>query len=128
MIKKYRKYLVILNFGAESPVKKQKEKGYQGQTVFLRLIDHHFDNIHGFVIDPMHQIFLGVVKKITKLWLDPEFKANEWNVSKHLEAIDRDFLNIRVPHDFGRKPRSLEKNMGHFKGNSDHFQYIYGVL
>jgi len=83
----------------------------------LDLKDLYFDCIQGFVIDPMHGVFMGVTKKITTLWLDPKFKTSEWNVSSLIKDVDFKFSRIKVPHDFGRKPRNLEKNRKSFKGN-----------
>ena len=69
------------------------------------------------IIDPMHGIFMGVTKKMTKLWLSPKLKENQWNIAAHISTIDQNFAKVKVPHDFGRKPRNLEKNMNSFKGN-----------
>jgi hypothetical protein len=56
------------------------------------------------------------VKKVTTLWLDPKFKEFHWNISGCITEIDQDFAKLKVPHDFGRKPRNIERNMNKFKG------------
>ena len=71
----------------------------------------------------MHGIFMGVTKKVTKLWLSSELKGEDYNVSEFIDEIDSQFLQIQVPHDFGRKPRLLAINMGSFKG----FNIIYSL-
>ncbi len=40
----------------------------------------------------------------------------EWNLVNNIKEIDKQYCAVRVPHDFGRPPRSLEKQMSHFKG------------
>lgn len=47
--------------------------GYRGITPMLAL-DTHFDTVWGFVIDKMHSVDLGVIKKMFNLYLDSKNK------------------------------------------------------
>ena len=94
----------------------QKEQGYLDVPIFMQLKDLGFDCIWSFVIDPMHQIFLGIVKKVTSLWIDKSHRAEPFSVYRNLWYIDQEFAKVQVPHDFGRKPRKLGKYADAYKG------------
>ena len=61
-----------------------------------------------FVLDPMHLIYLGVVKRLMNLWLKGslEYRLSpdkKTALSRRLEEI-----SAYMPHEFSRKPRSLD--------------------
>ena len=72
----------------------------------LRLL--YFDPIRFVVVDPMHNLFLGIVHWIVKrLWVDREkiTKAN-------LELMEKRAKKIKVPADLGRIPYKIATGEG----------------
>lgn len=68
-----------------------------------------FNIIWGTVLDPMHNLFLGVtVNMFEKIWFVPEGNSFH-NIHCFKAQIDQAFLKIAVPHDWTRKPSSLSK-------------------
>lgn len=78
--------------------------------------DHHrsvspltayFGMVTQFVLDPMHLLYLGVMRKLVYLWLKGPLNvrigsARKNRISKKLEEIA-----LCMPDEFSRKPRSL---------------------
>ncbi|XP_011859716.1 PREDICTED: uncharacterized protein LOC105557157 isoform X1 [Vollenhovia emeryi] len=67
-----------------------------------------FDLINDVVLDYMHIVCLGIMKKLVKSWLSGDLRnrvghQTSLSVSKRLEN-----LKMHVPIEFARKPRSLE--------------------
>lgn len=84
--------------------KKQPEH-HNGITILEQL--PNFDIIQSFILDPMHLIYLGIMKKLIILWCTgkPPHKlraSSIESISKHLI-----YLKNQVPLEFNRKPRSL---------------------
>lgn len=49
----------------------RRDRGVVGTTALARLIPHGFDPVWGFVIDAMHNIALGVMKRLMNdVWLE----------------------------------------------------------
>lgn len=68
----------------------------------------NIDMISDFVLDPMHLLYLGVVKKlVVSLWLNgkPPTKLSANQVQKVSEKLVK--LKDFIPCEFNRKPRSL---------------------
>ena len=57
----------------------------------------------------------GVFKRLLGLWFSSENHAKDFYLGRMLKHVDERLMQIRVPHDFGRKPRSLEERK-FFKG------------
>ena len=72
----------------------------------------HFDMVHGFPLDYMHLVCLGVVRKtlhfltVSKAKKSPLVKLKDVKI----KAISNHLLTIAsaFPFEFKRKPRSLE--------------------
>lgn len=83
-------------------------------------IDHHvgtsiieqipnFNLIDNFVLDPMHLLHLGIVKKLIHHWCNgkPPSKLSFNKISE----ISNNLINLRdnIPSEFNRKPRRMEE-------------------
>lgn len=77
-----------------------------------------FDPIHGFVIDAMHNIFLGVAKTLARLWFKKKYRNEPFSIRKRMKLVDEILASIskQVPHEFSRAPRGFIKNFAHYKG------------
>lgn len=87
--------------------------GYEGIPSLASLIFLNFDPIMDNALDPMHNIFLGVTKALFFFFFKPVKRGyplpHPWNIYQHQKAINKAFLTVRVPHDWGRKPRTLDE-------------------
>ncbi|XP_062509407.1 uncharacterized protein LOC134185597 isoform X1 [Corticium candelabrum] len=75
----------------------------------------------------MHAVFEGVFKHLLFFWFSSEFHHKAFYIGRHQREIDVQLTRICVPHDFGRKPRSLE-DMKHFKATEFHDVMLYFML
>lgn len=62
-------------------------------------------NIQNFVIDPMHNMYLGTAKHMIKLWKESGLLRQE-----HLTAIQQKLDEINVPYGVGRIPYKVGSN------------------
>lgn len=75
-----------------------------------------FDIIWGSVLDPMHNLFLGVTVNIfDKTWFASD-SVSASNIRHLMTQIDWVFLGIAVPHTWTRKPSSLFQAVSDWKG------------
>lgn len=93
-----------------------------------------FDMSKGVVIDYMHGILLGVVRKLLDLWLQPCHRGNTCYIGNQIAALDKRLLAIEVPNVISRKPRSLHE-VSSWKANEPrswllHYSLpvLYGIL
>lgn len=70
-----------------------------------------FDLVHGFVLDYMHCVLLGVVKFVTCLWLDSTSHNEKYYIGLQCHNIDNKLYAIRPPSSFPRLPRSLKERV-----------------
>ncbi len=92
--------------------------GIQGVPCFaaLQAAPTSFNIIWGTVLDPMHNIFLGIAVRIFQhIWFASP-PAGPHNINGHKAQIDRIFLDISVPHNWTRKPSSLNDALVSWKG------------
>lgn len=81
---------------------------YGIKTVSSMVAANGFDLINGFAIDPMHCVFLGVVKKIFNLWLDSKNHLESFYISKKKQVIlSNRLVKLKPPSEIVRRPRSL---------------------
>lgn len=78
-----------------------------GTSILEHLPD--FDIINDFVVDPMHLIYLGVVKKIINLWVTgkPSSKLSAIQINTISDKLL--FLKRQICCEFNRKPRPLSE-------------------
>lgn len=78
--------------------------GFKGISPLIAMPD--FNVIDGFAIDYMHAVLLGIVKRLLKLWFDPQ-PGKDYNIRKHMVQINERILNIKLPSEIERKPRPI---------------------
>lgn len=67
-----------------------------------------FDLVHGFGIDYMHCILLGVMRKLLNLWLNSSNHNKPYYITpKRQEALNKRILKIKLTSDIFRKPPSI---------------------
>lgn len=80
--------------------------GAKGPTILSKIMP---DFVDGVAIDPMHQIYGGVGKKVTKLLIDTSKKSKKWSKSDCIGLINEKLLNIKPPAHIPRVPRALSE-------------------
>lgn len=77
------------------------------------LIDYGVECVKGFIIDSMHQVFLGVVKKLLEYWVGNGASTPR---KPRLTVLERKELSGRLktlggkmPREFSRQPRTLKE-------------------
>ncbi|XP_074113758.1 uncharacterized protein LOC141536876 [Cotesia typhae] len=90
----------------------------------LLLIEPKIDLVNQFVLDPMHLLFLGVMKKLLECWIDG-------TINKKLKISNTDktrlsslLTKIKVPAEFQRSTRSLT-DFNKFKSTEFQFLLLY---
>ncbi|CAF2083284.1 unnamed protein product [Rotaria magnacalcarata] len=84
---------------------KQSEKGLKRPCILREL--KHFDVGQSFVVDSLHNIYLGVFKRLLKLWLKPLYKSELWSICTHLSSLAVALKRVKFPSTTTRHPRSL---------------------
>lgn len=116
-----------------------KYLGYTGLPSLARLAVVGFDSIKHHGLDAMHNCFLGIAKTLFQLWFkkrpvralvmlhdiinniffnqrNRRIRVHPQNINQHIRLLNLRFCALRVPHDWGRRPRSILKNGAHWKG------------
>ncbi|CAF4181116.1 unnamed protein product [Rotaria magnacalcarata] len=60
----------------------ESQMGLKGSCVLREL--KYFDFGQSFVVDSLHNIYLGAFKRLLKLWLNPLYKSEPWSISAYL--------------------------------------------
>lgn len=70
------------------------------------------DCVKNVVVDPMHNVYMGVMKQLMNLWINVRKKAYSISV-KNIELLTKRIFAIakQLPSEFSRTPRTLK----HFK-------------
>lgn len=77
-----------------------------------------FDIITGVTIDYMHCVLLGITKMMLTLWTDRTYSAQPWSLGlDKIKKLEQRYLGIKPPNVITRTPRSLLKNLAHFKAS-----------
>ena len=77
-----------------------------------------FDIISGVAIDYMHCVLLGITKMLLTLWTDKSYSLKPWYLgSSNMKKLEERYLGIKPPNVITRTPRSLLKNLAHFKSS-----------
>ena len=72
------------------------------------LLDFEISCVKMFVLDPMHLVYLGVVRRMTSFWIEgPRICCMSF---QQLNRISLNLLNLngKLPSEFARQPRSLD--------------------
>ncbi|XP_033747169.1 uncharacterized protein LOC117332391 [Pecten maximus] len=67
------------------------------------------------VIDYMHGILLGIVKKLLSLWFDGNNYKEEFFIGHKLDEVDKLLKKIKPPYVISRLPRKLKNNYQKWK-------------
>lgn len=90
----------------------QKDKEHHNyKSIFENILD--LDMINSFPIDYLHNVLLGVMRKLLELWFGPKGlypPSVKCRISKKIQE-----LSSHEPREFNRRLRGLEK-MGRWKG------------
>jgi hypothetical protein len=95
-----------------------KENGVRWSEI-LRL--PYFDPIRFVVVDPMHCLFLGIAKWITKrIWIDEGVLTE-----KDLQSIQKKMDEFKVPSDLGRIPGKIHCGEGFSNFTADQWRNFF---
>lgn len=84
-----------------------------------------FDLVNGFSIDYMHCVLLGIMRKLTDLWLNTANKSQSFFISKKKQIeLNKRILQIKPTLEITRKPRSLDHRK-EFKANEFRSLLLY---
>lgn len=88
---------------------KMKDKEYgeavTGVTPFIAL--PYFDICYGFIIDYLHNLCLGVIKRTTNLWTDSGSHEKEYYIGRFVTEINSRLNQLQPPKVLGRMPRGI---------------------
>lgn len=77
----------------------------------------YFDLVHGFSIDYMHCILIGITPYLIGLWMDSKNSKQSFYLDKRKrENLNQRILRIKPTSSITRKPKSLDDRK-HFKAN-----------
>lgn len=96
----------------------QNVLGVQGVMELQKLLRcGGFDTVHQFVIDIMHNVFLGLAKQMTGFWLNIKWRYHPYNIYDRVREVDARLKSCRtqVTQEFDRPPRSVAQ-MVNYKG------------
>lgn len=95
------------NLRSDEDFRRKKQEEHHNGTTILEKIPH-LNMISSFPSDPMHLLYLGVVKKITLIWCSSKVTQGKLSlrekglISNRLSQLVHD-----IPSEFNRKPSSL---------------------
>ncbi|CAF0902103.1 unnamed protein product [Brachionus calyciflorus] len=80
-------------------------RGVMGPCILNEL--KYYYPIEGTMIDYMHTILEGVVRKLTEYWFDEKFSRENFSLRPYLTSINNNLKEIRVPKFIPRVPREI---------------------
>ena len=87
-----------------------------------------FDIIKGVAIDYMHCTLLGVMKMLLSLWFENTYATEPWSICKKIDSVDKCLLHILPPNYISRVPRSIAKDLSHWKAfEFRSFLFFYSI-
>ncbi|CAF2107921.1 unnamed protein product [Rotaria magnacalcarata] len=102
---------------------KNTEKGIKGPCM-LRILSY-FDVGHSFLVDSLHNIYLGLFRRLLSLWLSHQDKDEQWSVYSRINYLSSLLSRIRFPSTTTRYPRSLNK-FAKYKGSELRLVLLFG--
>ena len=116
----------VLDNAKQAMNSKTDVNGVKHWTWFHKL--NYFDLVKGVGIDYMHGICLGVVKLLICIWFFAEFKTAKFSIHNYVGIIDRRISEIKPIVDISRVPRSIAKDLKHWKASEFRsFLLYYGT-
>lgn len=88
---------------------KSSMNGINGiKSISSMIAANEFDLVNGFAIDPMHCVYLGVLKKLISLWLDTKNHKQPYYLKKQYQVIlSNRLVKLKPISDIIRRPRSI---------------------
>lgn len=88
-----------------------------------------FDIVHGFAIDYMHCIVIGVTPTLYGLWLDSANSGKPFYINKNKrQALNDRIESIKTPSWISKKPRSIDDSLKANEKRSMLFYYLRSCL
>ncbi|CAF1241589.1 unnamed protein product [Adineta steineri] len=88
-------------------VHKQIQKRFKGVCILRTL--SYYDVGKSFLVDSLHNIYLGLCKRLLSLWLNHQNKDEDWSVWCRTNELSTLLVRFRFPSTTTRHPRSLHK-------------------
>jgi hypothetical protein len=105
-------YPVIDNlvYRTNTSFRNQTQEEHHKQDLQSPFLDLPIDMVQDFPVDYMHQVCLGVMKKLLVTWMRVS-RANNRLSSGQIAQISAKLVSLAhyIPREFARKPRSLEE-------------------
>ncbi|CAF1577303.1 unnamed protein product [Adineta ricciae] len=98
-------------------------KGIQGPCVLRSLA--YFDVGSSFLVDSLHNVYLGVFRRLLNMWLSTAYQDQQWSIHGQLDKLDMMLTNVHFPSTTTRLPRSLAK-FNKYKGNEFRSLLLFG--
>ena len=105
--------------------------GIKGPSMFSYLKMYSF--VNGTCVDPMHQVFLGVMKQLMSMWFSFKHKKETFSAWMKNGLFDRRLSTLKPPHTVNRTPRPLS-DLKHYKASEFcsmlvmYIPMLYGIL
>jgi len=66
-------------------------------------------------LDVMHGVYLNVLDTLIALWFDTKYSGMPFSISDCVKLVDLRLKSIKPPSTFQNLPRSIKKDLGHYK-------------
>ncbi|XP_072047976.1 uncharacterized protein [Amphiura filiformis] len=103
---------------------KQTVYGVKGLSVVMLI--PKCDMATHFLLDHMHGVCLGVVKRQMQCWFDSLLKE-KYCIKGNVDALNEVFLRIKPPSDIRRPPQSLHRKVNFKASEYMYFLLFYGL-
>ncbi|CAF4166937.1 unnamed protein product [Rotaria magnacalcarata] len=104
-------------------VHKNAEKGIKGPCLLRAL--SKFDVGRCFLVDSLHNIYLGLFKRLLSLWLSHKDKNENWSLWSRTDELSSLLDKVRFPSTTTRHPRPLHK-FSKYKGSEYRLVLLFG--
>ncbi|VDI09445.1 Hypothetical predicted protein [Mytilus galloprovincialis] len=88
----------------------------------------YFDVTTNVVIDYMHGILLGILKKLMSLWFDSKNSKEPFYIGKRVDEVDSIIKTIQPPYFLRRLSRKINGNYNHWKASEFRSWLLYFSL
>ncbi|KAJ8666566.1 hypothetical protein QAD02_008228 [Eretmocerus hayati] len=105
--------------------KKEPVFGINGPS-YLRLIMLNY--MISMTIDIMHAVYLGITKKVMKIWFDPSLRTHPAPLSSYIDFINARKRQLKLPSYIPRIPRDVS-DYNYFEASGDKtFLLVYSPI
>ena len=115
---------VNLSRAAQTASARNSLESEHGSRYSVLLDLSYFDIVHQHVIDPMHNLFLGIAKHTVLIW-----KERYWSSGNIAEKIQEIVNRFQVPSSVGRIPHQILTGFSSFTADQwKHWVLIYSLI